>query len=104
MRVCGPDANEALTRAQTSADTRSAASSSDCANRCAYVESTVFALSPRRAATIWTGMPLVSARVAAVCRSTCSVRRYLNTLLEVEHVVRTGEGKKNNAYRWSLDR
>jgi predicted ArsR family transcriptional regulator len=33
-----------------------------------------------------------------------TVRRYLKTLLEGEHFVRTGEGRKNDAYRRSLDR
>jgi hypothetical protein len=35
------------------------------------VSSTVFGSSPKRAATMWTGTPSVSASIAAVWRSTC---------------------------------
>jgi hypothetical protein len=57
----------------SAAATRSAANLSDCGNRCAYVDNTVFGSSPRRAATMWTGTLLVNANVAAECLSVCSV-------------------------------
>jgi hypothetical protein len=54
-----------------------------------------------RIVAVLTGDGATSKEIAAeVELPEATVRRHLNTLLELDHAVRTGAGKRNNPYRW----